>query len=135
MSKWIVILLTGVVLGGGCAGNGKAKFDPSVAKVGGAESGSRLPGAEGETTGKSPDLIITPEHTLVGKVVRYHEAGRFVVLDFPLGQLPKAERRMFIYRDGLKVGEVKINAWQREQYIVADLVAGEARQGDDVRSN
>jgi len=84
---------------------------------------------------KQPEkLIVTPENTLTGKVVRYNDAGRFVVLDFPLGHTPQVEKRMSVYRQGLKVGEVKISEWQRENLVVADLTAGEAQEGDEVRS-
>lgn len=84
---------------------------------------------------KQPEkFIVTPGNTLTGKVVRYNEAGRFVVLDFPLGHTPQVEQRMSVYRQGLKVGEVKISEWQRENLIVADLTSGEAQEGDEVRT-
>ena len=82
---------------------------------------------------KKPELIVTPEKALSGKVVTYNDAGRFVVLDFPSGKMPAADQRMFLYRAGLKVGEVKINDWQRDHYIVADLTTGEAQSGDEAR--
>lgn len=134
MRTWIVLLLAGVMLGGGCAGKGKATVDAVPAGVGPVQGGEALLPAEGGAITNTSRLIITPDHMLVGKVVSYNDAGRFVVLDFPLGQLPAAERRMFIYRAGLKVGEVRINAWQREHFIVADLLAGEAQEGDHVRA-
>jgi hypothetical protein len=40
---------------------------------------------------------------------------------------------MSIYRDGKKVGEVKITGPRTEEKIVANLVSGEAQAGDDVR--
>jgi hypothetical protein len=33
----------------------------------------------------------------------------------------------------LKVGEVKINGWQHNDNVVADLVAGDAQIGDEAR--
>ena len=83
---------------------------------------------------KKPDLIVTPENVLTGKVATYNDVGRFVVVDFPFGHLPGADQRMFVYRRGLKVGEVKVNSWQRDHYVVADLTAGEAQAGDEVRN-
>jgi sulfur relay (sulfurtransferase) complex TusBCD TusD component (DsrE family) len=47
--------------------------------------------------------------------------------------MPKLEQTLFLYRDGMKVGEVKITGPQRENNIVADLVAGEAQVGSEVR--
>ena len=66
-------------------------------------------------------------------MVSYNASGRFVVLSFPPGQMPKLEQSLFLYRDGMKVGEVKITGPQRENNIVADLVTGEAQVGYEVR--
>jgi sulfur relay (sulfurtransferase) complex TusBCD TusD component (DsrE family) len=66
-------------------------------------------------------------------VVSYNAAGRFVVLSFPPGLMPKLEQSLFLYRDGMKVGEVKVTGPQRENNIVADLVTGEAQVGSEVR--
>ena len=55
------------------------------------------------------------------------------MLSFPVGQMPKPDQSLFLYRDGMKVGEVKITGPQRENNIVADLVTGEAQVGDEVR--
>ncbi len=78
---------------------------------------------------------MTPVETLTAKVVSYNEAGRFVVLNFPLAQMPGVERRLFIYRQGAKVGEVKITGPQRDNITVADLISGEAQPGDEVKDN
>jgi hypothetical protein len=47
--------------------------------------------------------------------------------------MPKLEQSLFLYREGMKVGEVKITGPQRENNTVADLVTGEAQVGDEVR--
>ena len=78
-------------------------------------------------------LIITPETGLTGKVAKVNPAARFVVLNFPACHLPPAEQRFNVYRQGLKVGEVKVTGPQLEDNIVADLVAGGAQVGDEVR--
>jgi hypothetical protein len=80
-----------------------------------------------------PQTIVTPDNSLSARVVSYNAAGRFVVLSFPPGQMPKLEQTLFLYRDGMKVGEVKITGPQRENNIVADLIAGEAQVGGEVR--
>jgi len=77
--------------------------------------------------------IVTPDTSLAAKVVQYNSTGRYVVLGFPIGQLPKAGQVLFIYRNGLKVAEVKTDTWQRDNYVVADLVTGGAQIGDEVR--
>jgi len=83
---------------------------------------------------KGSALIITPDTSLAGMVVSCNDAGRFVVLNFPIGQMPAAGQTFFLYRDGLKTGEVKISGPQRDNYIVADVVTGDARTGDEVRN-
>jgi hypothetical protein len=77
--------------------------------------------------------IVTPESGLTGKVMTYNDAGRFVVVSFPLGRMPQTGSRLFIYRNGLKTGEIKITGPQRDDNIVADLATGEAQPGDEVR--
>lgn len=69
----------------------------------------------------------------MARVISVNTIGRFVVLDFPDGQLPAVEQTLFIYRSGLKVASVKITGPQQENNIVADLVSGEARVADTVR--
>jgi hypothetical protein len=81
----------------------------------------------------APQSIVTPDNSLTARVVSYNASGRFVVLSFPVGQMPKPDQSLFLYRDGMKVGEVKITGPQRENNIVADLVTGEAQVGDEVR--
>lgn len=82
---------------------------------------------------KPGELLVTPENSLAGRVVTYNVAGRFVVLDFPVGRMPVLDQTMFVYRDGLKVGEVKITGPERDTNTVADLTSGEAQKGDEVR--
>ena len=77
--------------------------------------------------------IVTPDNSLAARVASYNAAGRFVVLSFPIGRMPNMDQTLFLYRNGLKVGEVKITGPQRDNDIVADLVTGTARSGDEVR--
>ena len=79
-------------------------------------------------------LSVTPETGLVGKVAIVNTTGRFVVLNFPLAKVPAVGQTLNLYRGGLKVGEVRISGPQRDENIVADLVAGDAVVGDDARS-
>lgn len=77
--------------------------------------------------------IVTPDNSISGKVVAYNSVGRFVVLNFPVGEMAKMDQALFLYRGGLKVGEVKITGPERDNNIVADLVKGEAQVGDEAR--
>ncbi len=78
-------------------------------------------------------VIVTPDHSLVGTVALFNPVGRFVVLNFPAGQMPSNEQVLFIYHGGLKTGEVKITGEKRDSSVVADLTSGEAQAGDEVR--
>jgi hypothetical protein len=77
--------------------------------------------------------IVTPDNSLTAKVASYNSAGRFAVLSFPVGRMPNMDQTLFLYRAGLKVGEVKITGPQRDNDVVADLVTGTAQAGDEVR--
>ena len=81
----------------------------------------------------APEPIVTPDTSLSAKVVRYNSVGRFVVLSFPVGQMAQPGQTFFIYRAGMKVGEVKVTGPQRDNDTVADLTTGDAEAGDDVR--
>jgi hypothetical protein len=84
---------------------------------------------------KSPSPIVTPDNAVVGKVSLVNDAGRFVVLTFPLGQLPPAETRLYVYRQGLKTGELRVTGQQQDVNVIADIVSGNAQKGDQVRDN
>jgi len=76
---------------------------------------------------------VTPDYSLAGKVVSYNDTGRFVVLNFPAGRMPKLDQHLFLYRAGLKVAEVNVTGPQSDDNTVADLVSGDAQTGDEVR--
>lgn len=77
--------------------------------------------------------IVTADPTMVAKVLRFNAVGRFVVLNFPQGHLPKLDQHLFLYRNGLKTAEVKVVGPQQDTCIVADLVSGDAQVDDTVR--
>jgi hypothetical protein len=78
-------------------------------------------------------IIVTPDESLAAKVVSVNTVGRFVVLNFPEGQMPKLQEQLFLYRGGLKSAVVKAVGPQEETRIVADIVSGDAQVGDTVR--
>ena len=84
-------------------------------------------------TSSRPSLIVTPETALTGSVVSVNTTGRFAVLNFPVGRMPPTDHSFNVYRNGLKVGEVKVTGPQRDDNIVADILQGEAQAGDEVR--
>ena len=83
---------------------------------------------------RNQPAIVTPDTSLLAKVVAANEVGRFVIVGFPNNQLPQMQQTLFLYRAGLKVAEVKIIGPQDGNNIVADIVSGDAKVGDTVRS-
>lgn len=77
--------------------------------------------------------IVAPDQSLVAKVLTVNTVGRFVVLNFPVGRLPKLDQHLFLYRAGLKTAEVKVVGPQQDTSIVADIISGDAQAGDTVR--
>lgn len=130
MKLWFVALLAMVLLVNGCVYRKGAAATTAPAKQ---PPGNTAAVAAEKKSEAEPKLIVTPENLLVGKVATFNTAGRFVVLDFPVGKLPTLDQVMFVYRQGLKVGEVKIVGPERDHMTIGDLIAGEARKGDDVR--
>jgi hypothetical protein len=122
MKLLLPALLIALAVISGCATNQESEGISSV----------DLP-TPGGKSGEGSKLLVTPVNAVTGKVATYNSAGRFVVLDFPIGRLPSMEQTLFVYRQGLKVGEVKITGPERDNNTVADLVSGEAQRGDEVR--
>jgi hypothetical protein len=84
----------------------------------------------------SPAVIVTPGTTKVGTIASVNPASRFVVITYPLGvALPAIERKLDVYRSGLKVAEVRITGPSRDLNTVADILAGECQPGDEVRGD
>ncbi len=76
---------------------------------------------------------ITPDQGPNGRVSSVNANLGYVVLSFPLGQVPPVSKQLVVYRNGNKVGEVKITEMQRDDNTVADIVEGDAQVGDEVR--
>jgi hypothetical protein len=55
------------------------------------------------------------------------------VLNFPASRTAVAGQVLHVYRKDMKVGEVTVNGLQRDDNAVADISAGEAQVGDQVR--
>lgn len=87
------------------------------------------------TANKENKPVVTLDTALTGRVTVVNAHARFVVLNFPVGTMPGLGQQLNVYRKGLKVGELKANGPQTEDNIVADITAGEALPGDEVRSN
>jgi len=79
-------------------------------------------------------VSVTPAlSTVYGRVAHVNAADRFVVLTYPIGRVPPINKRLSVYREGMKVGELKVTGPQQDPNTVADITAGEAHAGDEVR--
>ena len=77
--------------------------------------------------------MVTPQEGLIGTVAKVNSDLRFVVLSFPVGRMPTIDQHLNVYRNGVKVGEVRVTGPQQDENTVADIVAGESQSGDEVR--
>jgi len=82
----------------------------------------------------SPPASVTPDLRPIGRVALVNVQARFVVITFPPGAMPRAGQQLSVSHRGVKVGEVKITGPQRENDTVADLIAGEANVGDEIKA-
>jgi hypothetical protein len=124
MRTFLAALALGALLWPGCARH----------RVGSAAGFTEVPVGNKFPVSLSTDkVIMTPETVLVGKVTRANQEGRFVIMTFPVGHLPVLNQRLSVYRQGLKVGEVRVTGPQLDDNVVGDIGAGEALSGDEVR--
>ena len=86
-------------------------------------------------SGRPTNLVTTAASSPSGKIVRVNATARFVVINYPLTTVPPSGQTLNVYRNGLKVGEVKVSGPQQDYNTVADLIAGEAQMNDEVRSD
>ena len=82
---------------------------------------------------KPPAVIVTPSNANVGRITSVNPGARFAVITFALGNVPAANRRLNVYRAGLKVGEIKITGPARDNNTVGDIIAGECQVNDEVK--
>lgn len=86
-------------------------------------------------TATNESLTITAGTSLIGKISSINAAGRFVVITFAIGQMPANGQVLNVYRAALKVAEIKITGPQRDTNTVGDILAGEVKNGDEVRED
>jgi hypothetical protein len=85
------------------------------------------------TATEARTVTLVADTGLVGKVASVNASLHFVVLNFPVGRMAEVDQAMGLYRQGQKIGEVKITGPQQDDNIIADITAGEAEAGDEVR--
>jgi hypothetical protein len=61
-------------------------------------------------------------------------SSRFVVIDFSFNPLPRPNQPLGLYRQGKRVGELRVSGFARGSFIAADLLSGEAQLQDEARA-
>jgi PBP1b-binding outer membrane lipoprotein LpoB len=79
--------------------------------------------------------VIKPDLRVTGQVAMVNSEARFVVLSFSVGQTPQPDQHLSVYRNGLKVGEVKVTGPQHDNDTVADIITGDVQVQDEVRED
>jgi len=74
-----------------------------------------------------------PANPIAGRIALVNPTLRYVVVDFSLGRRPVAGQQLNIYRQGQKVGEIRISSQAQENNFAADIVSGDVRTGDEAR--
>jgi hypothetical protein len=121
---WIPALVALVLAG--CGGRSRSARAPA----GGA------PAPPASATNKPPSApIVTPSLAPVGKIALVNTASRFVVLSYPLGGMPAQQQRLGVYRNGLKVAELKVTGPARDVNTVAEILTGDCQVGDEARAD
>jgi hypothetical protein len=116
MKTFWIVLLSGVALAG-CT----------------TAPASRDSGAA--STGASTNLVVTPSIDLIGRISSVNTKDRFVVVAYPTALVPENGQKLNVYRDGRKVGELRVSGFSQDNLTAADILAGEIYVGDHVRMN
>lgn len=109
---WIMLTL---MLGAGCASQQPQIGDAASAKT---EPAQMTP----TQFGAAPAAItfLNSEHD-------------FVVIDFSARVMPAIGSRLSVYRNGRKIGAVRVTEPVRARFATADIIEGELQVGDEVR--
>jgi hypothetical protein len=81
----------------------------------------------------TPAPTVTPAAGHTGRIASVKANLRFVVVDFSLSTVPADGTTLGVFRAGQKVGEIRVTGPTIGSNTAADLVAGEAQTGDEVR--
>ena len=82
-----------------------------------------------------PRPLVVPVIRCEGTVVFVNPQSRFVVIDFSFNPLPRPEQRLGLYRDGNRVGEVRVSSAAQASFVAADVLSGDAQLQDEARED
>jgi hypothetical protein len=109
----------------------------SVSVLVGCKSRSKPDGeaASAPSSAASTNFVVTPSIDLIGRVSTVNTKDRFVVVSYPTSLVPERGQKLNVYREGRKVGELRVGGFSQDNLTTADILAGEIYVGDDVRIN
>jgi hypothetical protein len=94
-------------------------------------------GCLGSTTPRLGESNVGPSPAQLGpapaRIVSLNSEHDFVVIDYTSQMIPDTGTTVNIYRNGKRVGAVRITEPMRAQFATADIVEGEVHVGDEAR--
>ena len=117
------------------AGCARSMPDPTASAAQTKTGRAFKPAAVGRGQKAASKPEVTLDEAVLGTVVSVDPALRFLVMDFPVRKLPVLEQRLNVYRNGQKVGEVKVTGPGRDTTIAGDILVGVVQVGDEVRED
>jgi len=119
----------------GCAAPSKSNPDspapaPSART---SRSGAGQVSRSGRPAASTKPSTVDAAEVPFGHVVTANLLLKFVVLDFSLRPLPVIGQTLQLYRNGQRVGELRVSGPELDGHIVADITAGDAASGDEAR--
>ena len=100
------------------------------AKTRAVKEGSQAPGWKGGSNVPKNKLTLAP-----GRIDSVNAKARYIVISFPIGTMPSIDTLLSVYRQGVKVAEVKVTPPQQNNFTAADIITGGCQVGDEIRSN
>ncbi len=100
--------------------------------------GIRLPPVEAQRPAAPPPPrfpVVTPVNPIQGRVTQVNARLRFIIVDFAFSAPPALQARLGLFRDGQRIGEVRISGPANGTSIAADVLSGAAAVGDLVRED
>lgn len=85
--------------------------------------------------GKNDSGDITPVTIYTGKIALVKKQLKYVVVEGAIGEVPPADTVINVYRADKKVGELKVSNQARSNNYAADIIKGDLKAGDTVRSD
>lgn len=109
-------------------GTGEARTAPVSSKGGGLVT---PPNPRAVATNETPSVTLVLPTS--GRIHAVNDGGQFVVIDYTLGGLPPQQSLLSVYRNGEKVGELRLSGPAQYGFATADIVNGFIQVDDEVR--